>query len=28
MVCPYFDYRQLNNEKLAFLARLIKALDI
>lgn len=27
LVCPYFDYRQLNNEKLAFLARLIKALD-
>ncbi|MBU1310055.1 MAG: hypothetical protein KKE30_11045 [Gammaproteobacteria bacterium] len=27
LVCPYFDYRQLNNEKLVFLARLIKALD-
>ncbi|SEH67713.1 hypothetical protein SAMN05660691_00838 [Rheinheimera pacifica] len=27
LVCPYFDYRQLNNEKLAFLARLIGALD-
>ncbi|PKM18126.1 MAG: hypothetical protein CVV11_18730 [Gammaproteobacteria bacterium HGW-Gammaproteobacteria-15] len=27
LVCPYFDYRQLNNEKLAFLARLVKALD-
>lgn len=27
LVCPYFDYRQLNNEKLAFLAQLIKALD-
>lgn len=27
LVCPYFDYRQLNNEKLAFLARLIKVLD-
>lgn len=26
-VCPYFDYRQLNNEKLLFLARLITALD-
>ena len=26
-VCPYFDYRQLNNEKLIRLARLIKALD-
>ncbi|WP_240220717.1 DUF6942 family protein [Rheinheimera hassiensis] len=23
LVCPYFDYRQLNNEKLAFLAQLI-----
>ncbi len=27
LVCPYFDYRQLNNEKLVFLAQLIKALD-
>jgi len=27
LVCPYFDYRQLNNEKLAYLAQLIKALD-
>lgn len=27
LVCPYFDYRQLNNEKLTFLAQLIKALD-
>lgn len=27
LVCPYFDYRQLNNEKLVFLARMIKALD-
>jgi hypothetical protein len=27
LVCPYFDYRQLNNDKLAVLARLIKALD-
>lgn len=27
LVCPYFDYRQLNNEKLAFLAQRIKALD-
>ncbi len=27
LVCPYFDYRQLNNEKLAYLARMIKALD-
>lgn len=27
LVCPYFDYRQLNNEKLTFLAKLIKALD-
>ncbi|WP_166838352.1 DUF6942 family protein [Rheinheimera pleomorphica] len=26
-VCPYFDYRQLNNEKLIRLAGLIKALD-
>lgn len=26
LVCPYFDYRQLNNEKLAYLAQLIKAL--
>ena len=24
LVCPYFDYRQLNNEKLAYLAGLIK----
>ena len=27
LVCPYFDYRQLNNEKVALLARLIKELD-
>ncbi|KKO45878.1 hypothetical protein WG68_07580 [Arsukibacterium ikkense] len=27
LVCPYFDYRQLTNEKLAFLAQLIRALD-
>ncbi|MDX1537306.1 DUF6942 family protein [Arsukibacterium sp.] len=27
LVCPYFDYRQLNNEKLTFLAQLIKTLD-
>jgi hypothetical protein len=27
LVCPYFDYRQLNNEKLAYLANLIKAID-
>ena len=27
LVCPYFDYRQLNNEKLHFLAQLIKELD-
>ncbi|WP_333608287.1 DUF6942 family protein [Arsukibacterium sp.] len=27
LVCPYFDYRQLNNEKLVFLAQLIKELD-
>ncbi|MBZ9613181.1 DUF6942 family protein [Rheinheimera maricola] len=27
LVCPYFDYRQLNNEKLAYLARQIKVLD-
>lgn len=27
IVCPYFDYRQLNNEKLAFAAQLIKELD-
>jgi len=27
LVCPYFDYRQLNNAKLARLAGLIKALD-
>lgn len=27
LVCPYFDYRQLNNEKLHFLAQLIKDLD-
>lgn len=27
LVCPYFDYRQLNNEKLIFLAQLIKELD-
>lgn len=27
LVCPYFDYRQLNNEKLAYLAQLIKTLD-
>lgn len=27
LVCPYFDYRQLNNEKLAYLAQLIKVLD-
>ncbi|HAW93404.1 MULTISPECIES: DUF6942 family protein [unclassified Arsukibacterium] len=27
LVCPYFDYRQLNNEKLAYLAYLIKAID-
>lgn len=27
LVCPYFDYRQLNNEKLVLLAQLIKALD-
>lgn len=27
LVCPYFDYRQLNNEKLAFLAQLVKTLD-
>ena len=27
LVSPYFDYRQLNNEKLLFLAQLIKALD-
>lgn len=27
IVCPYFDYRQLNNEKLSFLAQLIKELD-
>lgn len=27
LVCPYFDYRQLNNEKLLFLAQLIKVLD-
>jgi len=27
VVCPYFDYRQLNNEKLLFLAQLIKELD-
>lgn len=27
LVCPYFDYRQLNNDKLAYLAGLIKALD-
>lgn len=27
LVCPYFDYRQLNNEKLLFLAQLIKELD-
>ncbi|WP_213995594.1 hypothetical protein [Arsukibacterium sp.] len=27
LVCPYFDYRQLNNEKLAFLAQLIRKLD-
>lgn len=27
IVCPYFDYRQLNNAKLAYLAGLIKALD-
>jgi hypothetical protein len=27
LVCPYFDYRQLNNEKLTRLAGLIKALD-
>ena len=27
LVCPYFDYRQLNNEKLSFLATLIKELD-
>lgn len=27
LVCPYFDYRQLNNEKLVFVAQLIKELD-
>ena len=27
LVCPYFDYRQLNNEKIGILAGLIKALD-
>jgi len=27
LVCPYFDYRQLNNEKLVFLAQLIRTLD-
>ncbi|HSG53366.1 MAG TPA: hypothetical protein VLA40_14770 [Rheinheimera sp.] len=27
LVCPYFDYRQLNNEKIGTLAALIKALD-
>lgn len=27
LVCPYFDYRQLNNEKLAYLAQLIMLLD-
>ncbi|MCH8537719.1 MAG: hypothetical protein LAT66_08120 [Alkalimonas sp.] len=26
LVCPYFDYRQLNNEKLARLAELLKEL--
>lgn len=26
IVCPYFDYRQLNNEKLAYLAQLIRML--
>ena len=26
LVCPYFDYRQLNNQKLAYLAQLIKDL--
>ena len=26
LVCPYFDYRQLNNEKLTYLATLIKTL--
>ena len=26
LVCPYFDYRQLNNEKLAYLAALIRTL--
>ena len=27
LVCPYFDYRQLNNEKLLFLSQLIRHLD-
>jgi len=27
LVCPYFDYRQLNNEKLVYLAQLIKTLE-
>ncbi|WP_290612058.1 DUF6942 family protein [Arsukibacterium sp. UBA3155] len=27
LVCPYFDYRQLNNEKLVYLAQLIRTLD-
>ncbi len=27
VVCPYFDYRQLNNEKLIYLAQLIKELN-
>ena len=27
LICPYFDYRQLNNEKIGVLAELIKALD-
>jgi hypothetical protein len=27
IVCPYFDYRQLSNVKIEFLAKLIKELD-
>jgi hypothetical protein len=27
LVCPYFDYRQLNNEKIIFLSRLISELN-
>lgn len=27
LVCPYFDYRQLNNEKIAYLAALLAQLE-